>query len=861
MIAYDIELERYDFTQGIIKEKIEVDNGAVLVQKFDETLDTGILTIPISSRKEAYNRLDTITITIGEGVGEHKFYYLISEDDVTIVSKYPVLYQHNIHLIERTKKLERFLSSTLTFTQPTDGSVRYTVLDALKRVRDTTPFEKTSLVSTTRIFNIPSSLDPLDDIELPQLFLTQNTVREMLNSIGRVINAIPRLSEDNNLSFDYFNYLRDLLVEQETISYSSTQDIEFYGTSIESYTRNAVMEDNQDQAKTYSPSRVEYVHLQSDTILETTDTAYFKTDFPIYQILKISYPISYTYQKTGSDPITSIFDVDITDFVFESKRYTLLTDEFSNKQFKITRRNALEYTLGKNKIQHAFKSYADLAGNVHAVWYEVIDGGRSKFFEEAKTKDYYDIFGNLFEAGGVLSYDIMPKLFQNALIKVEYTPDVNSRIRVEKDDITTINKETQISSNQQDRIISLDYYLKNLKGQVKRIGNEDLSLTNNITNVGDLIEIGDYFKIENSPSYYVCIIAEYSLHNDYITQRLEFSKNFNRISEFIGLNNEIRQYEIPTEETTYERNVIYDEYIELDITARNNTAITTTVGERCFMNTLKYSSGYDRPVTSGRFVPIKTSPPTLFFPTTANGDVNVLIFTSAFSSNQLAGYQLEQISTKWTQQPVRYTQDDGTLDEFKFAFGYDLPMVLPLTYETLLSNTKHHPITDDFDGVEKCIQSPNMWLQKDPSEILKLTYNLHIVPNIDQFGKIIVGRYLARNNNLVNVYGETHPVKSGLSFFVSGDSYGQFDNEKVKGTVSSNTFTIQETGQGGYYVVVTHTSDNLNQYKSWAIGDASGKSYLAVNQDENPLGGYIPKDTIYFNFLNKRRGIILGSKY
>jgi len=134
MIIYDIELESYIYGQGYFTSKIQVDEGAVFINRFDEELDVGLIVIPISTRKKEYQRLDNITITVSqEGQTPITKYYIISQDEVEIVSKYPELYKHNIHLIERTKKLERFLCSTLTFTQPTDGSVRYTGFRCVKK--------------------------------------------------------------------------------------------------------------------------------------------------------------------------------------------------------------------------------------------------------------------------------------------------------------------------------------------------------------------------------------------------------------------------------------------------------------------------------------------------------------------------------------------------------------------------------------------------------------------------------------------------------------------------------------------------------------------------------------------------------
>ena len=872
MIIYDIELESYIYGQGYFTSKIQVDEGAVFINRFDEELDVGLIVIPISTRKKEYQRLDNITITVSqEGQTPITKYYIISQDEVEIVSKYPELYKHNIHLIERTKKLERFLCSTLTFTQPTDGSVRYTVLDALKRVRDTTPFEKTSLVSTTRIFNIPSSLDPLDDIELPQLFLKELTLREALNVVGTVINAIPRLEGNDELSFDYFNYVKSLLTNIKTVEYGSSQDIDLYTTSIESYVRNAIMEDRPDQATTFFPSKTEYIHITGSTILETTEDVYFQTEFDISNLLNAYVIATVTFTHVvGVDeiPIETTVEMPIKNFILEKKRYDLLTDEFSSATY-ITKRNAMCFEYGDNKIRNAFKSWQSYLGHTGSV-YDAICLHATQRFEGQHSYagaglSFKDIYGNTYNGmGGTIAWETYTVL-QEAHIRVEYIPIIESRVKVEREDISTINKDTNLLSNQQDQTISLDYYLNNLNGIIQRSGNDNLTLHVTTTTLDDIIEMGDYFVDENGKDIYICEVSEITCFNDFVLGKYQFTKNFNRLSEFIGLNNEIRQYEIPVEGKTFERNLHYSEYVELDFEPNNEETIINLLGKTTVLNCFDYKTGYDKPVTSARFIPIVGDETPLYCVVSSNGDYNTLLFSFGFINNQLAGNKLEEVSSKWTQKPVRYTNNLGELDNFKFTLVNDAPYTSYVSPTVILQRIRNFPTSDRTGNV--LFGSPNMFVWKDPSEVLKVTFQLTFVPNYTQYGKIIVGRYLARNNNLVTQYTSDNPVKNGLILYASTtENYGKFENTKVKGSATALIFEIDDgfdavTETNTFSLQIDNTLGTLENYKSWAIGDASGKLYLAVNQDENPLGGYIPKDTIYFNFLNKRRGIILGSKY
>ena len=94
----------------------------------DRTLDFGSIDIPFLVQKEAFPMYSLVEITRDNGYEEA---YLLSGDVVKISSYNPVLYSHTIQLVEYTKKLENYLITSATFTQPTDGSLRYSYYDVL----------------------------------------------------------------------------------------------------------------------------------------------------------------------------------------------------------------------------------------------------------------------------------------------------------------------------------------------------------------------------------------------------------------------------------------------------------------------------------------------------------------------------------------------------------------------------------------------------------------------------------------------------------------------------------------------------------------------------------------------------------
>jgi hypothetical protein len=114
-------------------------DGLSWVNNLDEELDSGQLDLVWTELSTAFPPFTAVGFhdkgSLIEGL-------VISEDNVTVQSKNPLLYKHELQLIEPTKYLERFSIDGKTFTQPiSDESTygEYTLYDVVKIIRDVTP--------------------------------------------------------------------------------------------------------------------------------------------------------------------------------------------------------------------------------------------------------------------------------------------------------------------------------------------------------------------------------------------------------------------------------------------------------------------------------------------------------------------------------------------------------------------------------------------------------------------------------------------------------------------------------------------------------------------------------------------------
>ena len=191
-------------------------NGFSVLQKLDESLDVGSITLRGLTNGEPYGMFDVIQIKID---GTEFTTLRIGGDNVRLISKNPLRYEHILSLVEHTKLLELYQISGKTFTQPIDGTIRYYIDDVIGDLRATTPIELTNLFTSTRLFDLPTSGDLYDLITTtpsPEFTFKDVTLREALDEVASFLNGISRLtydSTDGSLEYtiDFINDLQDLI--------------------------------------------------------------------------------------------------------------------------------------------------------------------------------------------------------------------------------------------------------------------------------------------------------------------------------------------------------------------------------------------------------------------------------------------------------------------------------------------------------------------------------------------------------------------------------------------------------------------------------------------------------------------------
>lgn len=188
-------------------------NSATFDERLDEQLDTGSIQLITYSEANNFNDFCSVKITITDDYGGTKDMYFCGFP--TVEKRSLAYYTHTIELVEPTRILMGVIIEGRKVTQPIGVGDRekkslYNVLSGLLNTCET------KLLGATPRFKIsvPDEVgDLLRGVASPEFHWEAGTLLwECLLDIGNVINAMPRLTADNDGDFNTITF--DLINEE-----------------------------------------------------------------------------------------------------------------------------------------------------------------------------------------------------------------------------------------------------------------------------------------------------------------------------------------------------------------------------------------------------------------------------------------------------------------------------------------------------------------------------------------------------------------------------------------------------------------------------------------------------------------------
>ena len=667
-----------------------------------------------------------------------------------------------------------------------------------------------------------------DKIIAPEFSMTQCNLREQLKIIGGYIHAEPRLGwtdadgiyHENEIYFDEYGKTTLSNISSKPYIYKElSQDINQYCTQVDTSASNIVNALNYAQGVIIEPRNQSSRTLRTETINVRIEqgNANIRTDLPIYTPVKVECGI-FNPNATGKDDAYLVPLSDITPYVFEAHEYNSLLSSYGGA-YPYSKSYALYYTQGEKNIEGLFFKASDNAISQYLNNYAIVNILASVTNQSADTIKGY-----------------VTDNYVYITCRITYIPIYSTRFSHGKQLADGSKAFTQIY-NQSENLIEASYYGENIKGVAQRLGNVEQSRTYILNSVNDIPNAGD-------------TIDEYSISAVntefmpfYIRCTVGLTKDFNRISQYVGINSHKRVYEV-SEREAYKRNILLKEYVMF---SRKPIADEDSNG-------IFRDSGAIKRI----FAPVASKPPisavisksrskngtalnafgSVILPVVSSAFGNAMVFTWTYKDNYSAGEQIEKGDNGFWQSDVPYCDYYGRIYWYDFRM-YQYPPIADKDGAMTCAYNGGFPINKNdtvfgtaFGSTEHNYYENSYIVRKDSREALNFNFEVEFVTDQDDLN---IGSACASNCELVS--GSADTVRNPKILFLKR-KLGKFEKSVIGTEQDTNSDIVVS-----YELNALNVKDNsisfsmpLNtEFQSWAIctPKVSGETQTYADEDGN----------------------------
>lgn len=393
-------------------------------------------------------------------------------------------------------------------------------------------------------------LDTVDGTALrraPEFTMTRCTLREMLQVVGGFIHAEPRLitkmhkDENGNpvidgqyIHFDRYGETKQSDAANAPYVYRRKfRDINQFCTAVDSITDNMVNSIKWARGSIVAPRYGQGLCVHTETqYMRVNDTnGIVPTDFPIQRIKRVLCGAWMRKENRWAVGMT-----DITSFVVESTAYNANLSSYDGT-YPYSKSYAIYYTMGQKNLQGLYFREPN-ASTVSLKNWAIVN-----ILAMASDWDADD----LQKATGL---EDCPFDF---FFQIEYDPIYSSHIAHGKQDLPDTASDFSQISNQSENLIEVQFYGENIKGIAARLGQVEEARTCYCCKLSEIPKVGEMMGDLAISSVSVAILPKF------IKYTVTLTKDFNRISRYIGVNSVKRIYEV-SERQTYQRDILLREY-------------------------------------------------------------------------------------------------------------------------------------------------------------------------------------------------------------------------------------------------------------------------------------------------------------
>lgn len=658
----------------------------------------------------------------------------------------------------------------------------------------------------------------------PEFTMTRCTLREQLKIVGSFIHAEPRLIHKTVDGVDRYCVHFDLYGETKQspaanypyVFRKRVQDINQYCTSINSITENMVNSSKMGRGTVVNPWRGGGLSTRcaSEHVRVTDENGFAPTNFPVSRIIRV---LAGAWDRAAGKWAVGMLD--ITPYVVEATAYNANLSSYGGV-YPYSKSYAIYYTMGQKNLQGLFFR-APTASQVSVTNWAIVN-----ILSSVSDWDAEDL------------QKLMEKRPSDFVFQIDYDPIYSSHIAHGKQDVDPYAVDYAQISNQAENMIEVSYYGENLKGIAARMGEVDEIRTGFVQKRSDLPKVGEMI----GDMAISCVSSE--MRPVGIKYTIALTKNFNRISQFIGINSHKRLYEV-SERQVYQRHILLREYGVFKIgepyvgrqgifaSMRLDVQCAFLAPDKALFRQADYV--YARLLSKDK----QEAYQLVQLPVVASPMGNVASYSWQYADNYSAGAQVDVRSDGAYQQEVPYCDYYGRGWWYEFA-------VKQYTGENPDDQTIYHATDgpkswENWDDVKSIalISTENigsLLLRKDSREALGFTAQLEF--KSDTPG-LIIGSGIAQRLPSVGATS-TDPVK----IYFLPEPVNKFDTKKfMRKTVPSLEITsklhIRSESFGTMEYLSIATADGAkipaaaDGYQAWVIAapPKAGESITYQNDD------------------------------
>ena len=632
------------------------------------------------------------------------------------------------------------------------------------------------------------------NVTAPEFSFTNCTLWDALSQVGGYIHAIPRLvplstTDDTHykVTFDKLGGSEQAPTMPPMIYQDSTIDSNEWCGKITSPAQNLC--NTTDEGGAITEFGNDYITVRTDdgNIEINGDNVLIRTSLPIQQLIKLECGFIPDY-NSGNTPVG-----DITAYAYEDAEYSVLSSYWGTA-YPYSKAWALRWKQGGN----------------------IIDGLTFKQEGQTSVSEAFNntAIVNIINAKtgiGLKPIDTSNgEWYRRLAFKVTYVPIATARVEAVKPVLTDGGETSNaLVYNQGANVTETSFYGEKMRGAIARLGQDVEQRTYDIKTYSQMPKVGQLLD----GKYIATIDAEYDITRIRITVTL--AKNFNQLSQFVGLNSNYRLYDI-SEKQSVERHIHYAERIIVGKSAyasrysyqSNGNTVVDTHNTILRYFTLMMKRTFDRGAWSAdesdyvinkimcAFVSFDkfNASDGILMPVVAFPFGNSICFNISFYDNYGAGFQssndFENEKNKATQRLVPYTDVYGEFSKMSLfmsdnawtpSFNEQKDGGKAMLYPEGTLLRKYGFTTLEVTGN---LDDYALKIDKDSREQIDVSYQVHYVSDCDD---IIVCPGLATFNPYVS---KEEAILEPDKFYVIWQK--QTINALNKDIVASTSITVQE---------------------------------------------------------------------